>query len=63
MELLRMVSAGLSNAEIARERGIGESAVERTVARVAQHLGIGIDSRTNRRVLLARAYIEETGGR
>lgn len=62
MELLRMVAAGLSNAEIARERGIGESAVERTVARIAQHLGIDADPRTNRRVLLARAYAEETGG-
>ncbi|MGA0068772.1 MAG: response regulator [Miltoncostaeaceae bacterium] len=63
MDLLGMVAAGLSNAEIARERGIGESAVERTVARIAQHLGIDADSRTNRRVLLARAYIDETGGR
>jgi len=62
VEMLRMVATGLSNAEIARERGISTSAVERTLARIAEQVGVPNDASTNRRVLLARAYMHATGG-
>ncbi len=61
VETLRLVADGMSNAEIAKQQGVGDSAVERTIARLAHGLGIESSTATNRRVLLARAFLEMTG--
>lgn len=58
--VLRLVAFGSTNAEIARELEISEKAVERTLQRVSEHLGLD-DVPGNRRVHLARAYGELSG--
>jgi DNA-binding NarL/FixJ family response regulator len=55
-ETLRLVAQGLTNAEIARERCVTESSVERTVNRIAHRLGVAGDPTRNPRVQLTRAY-------
>jgi two-component system invasion response regulator UvrY len=60
LEVLRMVSLGKSNSEIASAQGVTDKAVEGTVKRITEALGLG-DHDGNRRVLLARAYAELTG--
>ena len=60
VDVLRLLAAGRSNAEIADELGVSEKAVERTVQRVLDALGI--DRTTgNVRVLATRAYAELAG--
>jgi len=60
IEVLRLIAAGESNAQIAERQGVSEKAIERTVQRVSEALGL-TDSSGNRRVLLSRAYAELTG--
>lgn len=60
VEVLRRVAAGASNAQIAREQGVTEKAIERTVQRISEALGVPSDE-GNRRVLLTRAYGELSG--
>ncbi len=61
IEVARMVVHGLSNAEIAAQRGVSTSSVERTVMRIAHALGIETTSATNRRVLITRAFLRNIG--
>lgn len=61
IEVIRLVAAGLSNAEISRQRYISETSVERIIMRAARELGIPTESSSNRRVLLTRAYLRMSG--
>lgn len=61
VEVARMVAEGLSNAEIATRRGVSAASVERIIVRIARELGIESDSSTNRRVLIAREYLRQSG--
>lgn len=61
IELLRLIAAGLSNAEIARRRFVAEPTVEKAVARLIRHFGLQAGKSHNQRVLLAQAYFELTG--
>jgi len=61
VEVARMVAEGLSNAEIATRRGVSATSVERLIMRVARELGIETTSASNRRVLIAREYLRQTG--
>ncbi len=61
IEVVRLVAQGLSNAEIARQRFISETSVERIIMRAARELGIPTTSSSNRRVLLTRAYLRMSG--
>lgn len=61
VEVARMVAEGLSNAEIASRRGVSDASVERIIMRIARELGIESDSSTNRRVLIAREYLRQSG--
>jgi DNA-binding NarL/FixJ family response regulator len=61
IEILRLVAAGLSNAEIARIRVVDEKTVEQAISRTAKRLQIEGDSSINRRVVLARAYYRLIG--
>lgn len=60
IEVLRLIAAGESNSQIAERQAVSEKAIERTVQRVSEALGL-TDSSGNRRVLLSRAYAELTG--
>lgn len=61
MDTLRLLAAGLSNAEIARLRVVTEKSVEQTVSRAAKRLGITAAAEMNQRVALAREYFRLTG--
>lgn len=58
-EILRLVAAGCTNAEIARRRSLTEEAVKKAITRLVRQLDI--DPEGNPRVLLARAYAQMTG--
>ena len=60
IEVLRLISLGRSNAEIATVMGVGDKAVERTVGRIMEVLGIDRAS-GNSRIQLARRYLELSG--
>jgi len=60
-ETLRLLAAGLSNAEIARLRVVEVSSVEKAIRRTAEALGVDHDETTNQRVALARAYYRMAG--
>lgn len=61
LEVLAMLARGLSNREIAIERNVGLRAVEQTIHRIYQTLGLGKDSSTSSRVSAARIYTAEMG--
>lgn len=61
VEVARLVAEGLTNAEIAARRGVGETAVERLVMRIAREMGIEATSAGNRRVLIAREFLRQAG--
>jgi len=61
-DTLRMVAQGLTNAEIARQRGISERTVENTIGRIALRFGIQTSPTSNLRVKLARIFQSMTGG-
>lgn len=60
LEVLRLVARGDTNAEIAQIHGVSEKAVERTIQRICETLGLR-DHTGNRRVLMARAYSDLSG--
>jgi len=67
VEVLRLMARGLSNSEIAAERGTSIGAVEHMIGRIFLALGIGSDETANPRVvatrLLARdAALPDLGG-
>jgi DNA-binding NarL/FixJ family response regulator len=61
VDVLRLMSEGLSNSEIARRRGVKEKAIEQTISRIAKRLEIPAGSEVNQRAQLVRAYFELTG--
>jgi DNA-binding NarL/FixJ family response regulator len=63
IEILGLVAQGLSNAEIARRRGIGTRSVEVAVARIARSLGLAHDATSNQRVHMARVYFQMLGAK
>jgi DNA-binding NarL/FixJ family response regulator len=56
LEVLRLIAAGLSNAEIAARRGTSSHGVEQIVQRLIQRLKVEKGSTTNPRVQLVRLY-------
>ena len=61
LQTTRMLAAGLSNAEIARRRGVSVRAVEKNVERVFAALGLTGDDRTTPRVAAATLYTRTFG--
>ena len=61
IETLRLVSEGLTNAEIAEARFISEKSVEQTISRIAKILNLSSDAPRNQRVHLARIFFRLTG--
>lgn len=60
--VLSLVAAGKSNAQIAEERGVSIKAIEDTISRAAQSLGIDTQEEGNIRVAAARRFLAATGG-
>ena len=61
IEMMRLIAAGFSNAEIARRMWITEAGVNRAVTRLVKQLGLDVTRERNPRVLIARAYAELAG--
>jgi DNA-binding NarL/FixJ family response regulator len=60
LETLQLVAKGLSNSEIAKQRGISEKSVEQSISRLVAHFKLS-DKEQNKRVALARVYFQLTG--
>lgn len=61
VEIMRLVAAGYTNAEIAKRRYITEHAVGKAVARLVKQLGLQNEPGDNPRILIAQAYFAMTG--
>jgi len=61
IELLAMVASGVSNKNIAKERGISTKSCENAIARLAKKLDIPATENNNQRVLMTRKYFELSG--
>jgi len=62
IDVMRLVAAGHSNAEIARRRSLTVPAVEKAIARLIRQLDLQAAPETNQRVAIAQAYYRLTGG-
>ena len=60
-EILRLIAAGYSNAEIARRRSLTEDSVNKAVTRLVRQLNIEVSKDDNARVLLSQTYNRITG--
>lgn len=58
IETFRLLSSGMSNAEIGRVRFVSEKSVEQIVARIAGHLQIAPNRTRNLRVLISGQYFK-----
>lgn len=61
LDVLRMLAEGLSNTEIAAQRGISKRAAESLIQRTIAALGIVPDERRSPRVQAVRLYFQSTG--
>ena len=61
IEIMRLIAAGYSNAEIAKRMWITEDGVNRAVTRLVKQLGLQVSKEHNTRVLISRAYAELAG--
>ena len=60
-DVFRLLAEGLSNAEIAKRRGVKEKAVEQTLGRIAKRLEVDSDGTTNLRAQLVKTFYRLTG--
>lgn len=61
LEILSLVAKGLGNAEIAEKREVSLRAVEQSIHRIYQELGLSGESGSSRRVSAARIFTIEQG--
>lgn len=61
LEMLQLLSEGLSNAEIAKRRFVTERTVEVSLTRIAKQLGLSPDATKNQRVHMAKVYFRARG--
>ena len=61
IQILKMVAEGMSNSEIAAARKVTEKSIEQTLSRIIKNLEIESSQKKNRRVDLARYYLQQTG--
>lgn len=62
LAVLALVAAGKSNAQVAAERGVSVKAIEDTISRAANAMGIDPQDEGNLRVAAVRRYLAATGG-
>jgi DNA-binding NarL/FixJ family response regulator len=60
IEIVRLISEGKSNGEIARLVVMEEGSVEKAIARIIKKLGVKADRTQNQRVMLAQFYFQLT---
>ncbi|MEX1209985.1 MAG: response regulator transcription factor [Candidatus Nanopelagicales bacterium] len=63
VEVMRLVAAGYSNAEIARRLVIEEASVEKAIMRLIKQLDVKATREENQRVMIAQAYFALSGTR
>ena len=63
IETLKLVSEGLTNAEIAKKRFVTEKSVEVSITRIAKALGLSPDVTKNQRVHMAKAFFRASGNK
>jgi len=63
LETMRLVARGLSNAEIAKIRGVNEKSVEQTISRLIANLHLPSGPDKNHRAQISRIYFEKTGSK
>lgn len=63
VEIMRLVAMGLSNAQIAKKRGINEKSVEQTISRITKELNLNSSAERNSRVQLSLYYQQLVGGK
>lgn len=63
LSTMQLIAKGLSNSEIAKQRGVSLKAVEKAIKNIASALQLAPDTATNLRVSIARAYLKLTGGK
>ena len=56
IDIMRLIAAGMSNAEIASSLIMQEGSVEKSIARLIKKLGIKASQKQNQRVLIAHEY-------
>ena len=61
IDIMRLIAAGHSNAEIARRRSLTVPSVEKAVARLIRQLGLQATPDKNQRVMIAQRYYQLTG--
>lgn len=61
VEILRLINAGLSNQEIARQLAVTVGAVEKSISRINSTLGLENDSSINSRISLVRYFAKLSG--
>jgi two-component system, NarL family, nitrate/nitrite response regulator NarL len=61
IQLLELISQGLSNKQIAVEKGITVKSCENAIARLAKKLEVPRDEKINQRVTLSKMYLEFSG--
>lgn len=63
IDVMRLIAAGYSNAEIARRLVIEEASVEKAVMRLIRQLDVRATRAENQRVMIAQAYFAVSGTR
>lgn len=61
IEIMKLIAQGLSTAEIARQRGVSEQAIDKTISRISKQLNIAKNSETNQRAQIIKAFFESRG--
>jgi DNA-binding NarL/FixJ family response regulator len=61
IEIMKEIADGKSTVEIARIRGVSEQAIDKSISRISQHLGIPKTADTNQRVQIVRSFFENKG--
>lgn len=61
IEIILAVADGLTTSEIAKQRGVSEQAIEKTIRRICKNLEIKSSSDKHQRVQLVRAYFYGAG--
>jgi DNA-binding NarL/FixJ family response regulator len=61
LAVLQMIALGMSNQQIAKERGTTIRAVENLVKRAFESAGVDVENDANPRVTAAREYIKVAG--
>jgi DNA-binding NarL/FixJ family response regulator len=61
IELLELISQGLSNKQIAQEKNVTTKSCENAISRLAKKLKVPNTPETNQRVLLAKEYRKLSG--